>query len=332
MSARRRHARISSETGRVLRRALSCAGAVAMALIAVAPASARPVRTVVAFDASARQTPENLAIADDGTIYVSLAFASEIRRIAPNGQQTTLTMPTHGGITVGVAIDRHHGGDLDVAVRSTDPAAAGIWRVSRKTFARPRRIAPLPPASFPNGITFDRSGNLYIADSTLGQIWRLAPGASRPKVWCKNELLAPTGASFMNFPLPGANGIKIWHDEVYVSNTSTQTILAIPIERHGEPERPAVQFRGVQADDFAFAADGEMYIALNPLSELIRVTAKGARQILATHAYGLQNTSAVAFDPRPGRRRHLFITNSSYFGTTPTLQETTANTVGLPLP
>ena len=82
----------------------------------------------------------------------------------------------------------------------------------------------------------------------------------------------------------------------------------------------------------AFAANGDLYIALNPLSELIRVSARGARQILATHADGLQNTSAVAFDPRAGRRRHLFITNSSYFGTTPTLQATPANTVGRPLP
>ena len=120
---------------------MTCAAALGL-LSAVAVAYGP--RTVVAFDSAAKQTPENLAIADDGTIYVSLAFASEIRRIAPDGVQTTLTMPTLGGITVGVAIDRHHGGDLDVAVRSPDAAAAGIWRVPRGRFAHPTRIAALP--------------------------------------------------------------------------------------------------------------------------------------------------------------------------------------------
>jgi sugar lactone lactonase YvrE len=301
-------------------------------LVAGATDAALHVRTVVNFNPAAKQTPENLAIADDGTIYVSLAFASEIRRIAPDGAQRTLTIPTRGGITVGVAIDRHHFGDLDVAVRSMDPAVAGIWRVPRTSFADPKRIAPLPTASFPNGITFDAAGNLYIADSALGRIWRLAPGARRATVWSRGKLLAPTGASFMSFPLPGANGIKVVRGQVYVSNTSTQNLLAIPIGRGGRTGRIAIRFRHIQADDFAFAADGDLYIALNPESKLIRVTPRGVRTTLATHADGLQNTSAAAFDPRGGRRTILYITNSSYFGTRPTLQALNTDTVGLRLP
>ena len=184
------------------------AGTVALALVLAAGAAAAPLQTIVAFNPAAKETPENLAIAGDGTIYVSLAFASEIRRIAPDGTQSKLTIPTMGGITVGVAIDRH-GHGLDVAVRSPDPAAAGIWRVPLASFADPTRVAALPTSSFPNGIAFDSAGNLYIADSNLGVIWRLAPGASQAAVWSESPLLAPTGASFMNFPLPGANGIKV---------------------------------------------------------------------------------------------------------------------------
>ena len=66
------------------------------------------------FNPAAQETPENLAIASDGTIYVSLAFASEIDRIAPDGIQSKVTIPTDGGITVGVAIDRRANG-LDIA-------------------------------------------------------------------------------------------------------------------------------------------------------------------------------------------------------------------------
>jgi sugar lactone lactonase YvrE len=310
---------------------LVCASAL-LPILAAPAASATELRTVVAFDPAAGQAPENLAIARDGTIYVSLAFASQIRRIAPDGRQVSLTIPTRGGITVGVAIDGHHDGDLDVAVRSADPAAAGIWRVSRSSFADPTRIAALPTSSFPNGITFDSAGNLYVADSSLGRIWRIAPGSSQATVWSESPLLDPTGASFTGFPLPGANGIKIHHDVAYVSNTATQDILTIPVLRDGEAGSVAVRFTGIEADDFAFAANGDLYVTENPLSALIRVTPAGDITTLATKTDGLDNPSAVAFDPRPHRRKDLYITNAAYFGTHPSLEETTATDVGQPLP
>jgi sugar lactone lactonase YvrE len=309
---------------------MACAASLLLVLAAGAAAAA--LQTVVAFDPGTGQTPENLAIAPDGTIYVSLAFASEIRRIAPDGSQATLTMPTSGGITVGVAIDRHHDGDLDVAVRSLDPAAAGIWRVPRSTFSDPTRIAALPSGSFPNGIAFDSAGNLYVADSSLGVIWRIARGSSQAAVWSESPLLDPTGASFMGFPLPGANGIKIRDDVVYVSNTATQNILTIPILGDGDAGIIAVRFTGIQADDFAFAANGDLYITENPLSTLIRVTPGGDMNFVATHTDGLDNPSAVAFDPTPHRRKDLYITNSAYFGTHPSLQLTATGDVGQRLP
>ena len=307
------------------------AGMAAVVLVFAAGAAAAPLQTVVAFNPAANETPENLAIARDGTIYVSLAFASEIRRIARDGAQRTLTIPTAGGITVGVAIDRHANG-LDVAVRSPDPATAGIWRVPLASFAHPIRIAALPPSSFPNGIAFDPFGNLYIADSNLGVIWMLAHGATQAAVWSESSLLAPTGASFMNFPLPGANGIKVRHRRVYVSNTSTDSILTIPIRPDGEAGQEAVKLTGIEADDFAFAANGDLYVAENPSSELVRVTPSGDVKRLATRADGLDNPSAVAFDPRPGERKQLYITDSAYFGTHPSLEVTATDTVGQRLP
>ncbi len=309
-------------------RLIGMAGAV---LVFAAAAAAAPLRTVVAFNPAAKEIPENLAIARDGSIYVSLAFASEIDRIAPDGTQSRLTIPTMGGITVGLAIDRYANG-LDVAVRSPDPAAAGIWRVPLASFADPTRIAALPTSSFPNGIAFDSAGNLYIADSNLAVIWRLAGGASQPTQWSDSPLLAPTGASFMNFPLPGANGIKIRHRRIYVSNTSTDNILTIPIRPYGQPGQVAVKFTGIEADDFAFAANGDLYVAENPPSELVRVTPSGDVTPLATQAEGLDNPSAVAFDPRRGERKRLYITNSAYFGTHPSLEATATDTVGQRLP
>jgi sugar lactone lactonase YvrE len=295
-------------------------------------AFAAAVHTLVTFDRAAGQTPESVAIAPDGTAYVSLAFASQIRRISPNGSQATVTMPTAGGITVGVAIDAHHDNDLDVAVRSADPSAAGIWRVPRVDFDHAIRIAALPAVSFPNGVTFDADGNLYIADSDLGRIWRLARGASQASVWAQGPLLSPTGESFQGFLLPGANGLKIRSETLYVSNTSTQNIVAIPIRRDDRAGSMAVRFSGVQIDDFAFAADGNLYATENPRSRLVRITPCGVVSTIATATDGLDNPSDVAFDPRPGHRRDLLVTNSAYFGSHPSLQKFPTGRVGQRLP
>ncbi|MBV9806808.1 MAG: hypothetical protein JO286_06475 [Solirubrobacterales bacterium] len=147
-----------------------------------------------------------------------------------------------------------------------------------------------------------------------------------------NKLLSPTGASFENFPLPGANGIKVRGGLVYVTNTATEAVLAIPIRRNGRAGKINVRLRGIQGDDFAFAASCDMYITENPLSKLIRVSPSGRIMLIATAADGLQNPSAVAFDPRATRRPSLYITNSAYFGTRPSLEELATQTRGEKLP
>ena len=323
----RNHPHRPAERG-VVRFAVPLIAAAVLPLVITARASAVEARTLVSFDRAAGQTPESVAIATDGTTYVSLAFASEIYRITPTGRQSTLDIPTAGGITVGLAIDSHDTDFLYVAVRSADPTAAGVWRVARDRFDDPTRVVSLPTDSFPNGMTFDQRGNLYIADSDLGRIWRVAPGAPQATVWAAGPLLAPTGESFQGFVLPGANGVKVRGRTLYVSNTAGRTILTIPIDPDGSAGSMTVRFHGVEADDFAFAANGDLYVTDNPGSQLLRITPGGIIATLANATDGLDNPSDVAFDPRPDRRRELLITNSAYFGTRPSLQEIRTNSIG----
>jgi sugar lactone lactonase YvrE len=302
---------------------------VALAVTAMAPpagASTTALRTVVPFDRAKGETPENLAIAPDGTVYVSLSFAGDVRRIATDGEQENVSLPTGGGLTVGIVTEPGHGDDVDVAVESAVPADAGIWRIPRAAFGdptvSPSRIAPLPTAAFPNGLAFDAHGNLYIADSTLGRIWRLTRGSSTPTVWATSPLFDPTGASFDGLALPGANGMKVHDGVVYTSNTSTDEILAIPIGPDGTAGPVSVRYHLDEPDDFAIARDGTMYVALNVPDLFVRVTPDGHVTTLFSGADGLDNPSAALFSP--GRRGHdlLYITNSAYFGAAPSLQVT----------
>src|SRR5687768_5354122 len=69
--------------------------AVACTLVA-ASASVAGVETIALFDPAAFETPESVQVDRHGHIYVSLALTGEIRKIAPDGTQSTLAfLPLH---------------------------------------------------------------------------------------------------------------------------------------------------------------------------------------------------------------------------------------------
>jgi sugar lactone lactonase YvrE len=95
-----------------------------------------------------------------------------------------------------------------------EPATHGIWKVERNGSSR--LFGALDPTGFPNAIAFDEAGNLFVCDSSLGQIWKISR-TGEAKVWLKDPLLAPV----TNF---GANGIEFVRDDLYVANTDQGSI------------------------------------------------------------------------------------------------------------
>jgi hypothetical protein len=112
---------------------------VAFAMSPATTASAQPdpnltVETVALFDANALETPENIAIDNHNNKYISLALTGEIRKIAPDGSQSTvanlplgappLTVcgPFFAGLT-GITLDQHD--NLYANLASCDPDSRG---------------------------------------------------------------------------------------------------------------------------------------------------------------------------------------------------------------
>src|SRR5262245_64289298 len=106
-------------------------------------ASAHPdaqgsVETVALFDADTLETPENIAIDNDNTKYISLALTGEIRKIAPDGTQSTFAELPLGappltfcgsffaGLT-GLTLDEHD--NLYANVASCDAGSRGVWKI-----------------------------------------------------------------------------------------------------------------------------------------------------------------------------------------------------------
>ena len=172
---------------------------VGFAILPAATASAQPdpaltVKTVALFDPGALETPENIAIDDHNSIYISLALTGEIRKIAPDGTQSTFaTLPLgappltvcgafFAGLT-GITLDVH--GNLYANLASCDPATRGVWKLPPN--GEPRRIAALPLEALPNGIVH-HAGYLYAADSALGLIWRVSDEGGTPEVWARSTI------------------------------------------------------------------------------------------------------------------------------------------------
>ena len=314
---------------RIVRSASALAAIAVAALVLPATAShaaaAAPrhrdaaVQVVTDFDPAQGQNPENLAVAPDGTVYVTWLFAHSVAAIRPDGSQAVVPLPP--GEASGIAIDPARPGRLTVALVSPDPGTAGIWTIPLGAFRGdgvPARLISLPAGAFPNGITYAADGTLYIADSARGLILRVALGTSAAATWLSSGLLTPTGATFDGVPLPGVNGLKVHHGQLYATNTARGLLLRIPIEA-GAAGAPVIARSGLAFDDFAISPDGVVTAALNITNQVVRFSPAGPVVVLADKAHdGVENPSAVAF----GAHRQLFITSAAYFGSHPALQVT----------
>jgi len=291
------------------------------------PLDAGAVEVVANFDASQLETPESIAIDLDGNVFISLALTGEIRKIAPDGAQTTyarlpigppLTFcgPFFNGVT-GITLDSQ--GALYISVVACDPANRGVWRILPS--GTQQRLATLPLESIPNGIVL-HLGFVYVADSSLPRIWRVPANGGLAEVWLEDALLQAPAPAPGSPSVAGANGLQFFRQQLFVTNSGLGTIVAVPIEGDGRAGLPRIHAQLPQpmgGDDFAFDVDGWIYCTTGPSNTLLKISPDGSTsQILLTAADGLDGPTAAAFGRVGDDRFNLYITNSAFpfFSTT----------------
>jgi streptogramin lyase len=267
-------------------------------------------RVVQHFDLAKGQTPESIVLAPGGTAYVTFAKARQIAEISPGGAiriLATLPAPADGGtgtpalgfpLTVG--IDRASDGTLYFLYATGTADLTGVW--SLRPGGTPRRIAPLPAGSLPNGLALDqRSRTLYVADST-GAVWKVPVATGAATVWASGQELAPAG--FL-----GANGLKLHDGSVWVTNLDQGTILRIPLRANGSAGQVQVAATGLTGiDDFAFTGRGdEIIAALDTVNEVALVKPDGTHSVVLTAADGLQGPTSIAL-----RGRTVYVPSAAY--------------------
>jgi sugar lactone lactonase YvrE len=311
----------------------------ALLLAAMPPSGAAAqttVQVVVAFDESAGQNPEGVAVDRTGAIYVGIASMGEVWRIPPGS-----TEPEPFGSVSGIVPGRDFGllglaidvfGNVYAGVQSADPAANGVWRFDRGT-GTATRLPGTDAIGLANGLAFDKTGTLFVADSA-GAIWRVPWGGSA-QLWLRDEALTGDGSLGVFI---GANGIAARHGVLTVANTERRTLLSVPIAAPDDLSVVTTFPEGQNPDGLALDVHGNAFVALNTGDAIARVTPTGDVEIVASGP-PLDFPSSLAFGAARGTSETLFGVSFSITeqlglppGAGPSLFAMDAGVPGWPLP
>jgi sugar lactone lactonase YvrE len=287
------------------------------------PALLSAIHEVVAFDPTAGEYPEGIAAGSDGGIYVGLTGLGEIRRIDPSGAMTTFaTIPLEPGDLGVLGLTFSADRTLYAAVVSASPSAHGVWRIDRGGAAT--HVAGTEAMAFPNDLTFDQRGHLYITDSVMGAVWRLSRDGSF-SVWALDPLLEGTGVFGLGFPI-GANGVAFLPGRsgghsgrggpsalagrLLVANTERGQLVEIGVLPDGSAGASSLVATGevlIGLDGLAADPQGRIYGAVNVGNAVVLIEpGQGSIQTVAT---GLDFPAGLTFGTRGAHRHSLFVTN-----------------------
>ena len=271
----------------------------------------RDLKTVFSFDPGSGRFPEGIAISRDGGIYLGVQPTGEVVRLGQHGQFSILADLDQGsGFMLGLALDAR--GNVYASLDSFDPATHGIWKIDR--WGNASLVAAMPTTSLPNELAFDLDGNLYIADTFLGAVWRLSTSGEL-EIWLASPLLEGTGALF-GVPA-GANGLALWDgaddggdgSSLYVANSDRGTIVRITIRADGSAGAPRIFAQHeslVSADGIRFDIKGNLYVAVNLHGTLVRVNCHG---VVETVVEGLDRPASLAFGTIGRDKKSLYVTD-----------------------
>lgn len=275
--------------------------------------------------------PEGIAIDPTGNLYAASFAFSPVANICVENK--------HGQIVDVIPVAAGQGGVASllgelftpgqglyvVDFANGAPNNGRLLRINVKTHA----VTVLATGySAPNAIAQDRHRNLYVSDSFLGTIFKVAPDGSSNAVWIHDQRLQPQPGGSPPF---GANGVAFDRDQdfLYVATTSDSKIYRIPVEDDGSAgpmelfasgaaidaaQRTTEALHG--ADGIMFDVRGNLYVCANSaqhpapgLPGEIQVLSPDAQLIARYDGVGendLDFPASLVF-----RGRTLYVTNLS---------------------
>jgi putative intracellular protease/amidase len=258
---------------------------------AIAPATAIaefPVNTFL----------ENIAVAADGNLFITSYEEGKVYQVTPSGAVSEYAkIPGSAGI----AFDRQ--GNVLVAGVAENKTPT-LFRMAGNTV---EPLVAIADAIFLNGMTHLMDDRYLIADSYKGAIWQVDIAAKTVQIWLQHERLARSDAKH---PFPAVNGLKIYGNMLYASNTQRQQLIRIPITPEGNAGSPERWLTNVNLDDFAFDVDGNLYATTHVYNSVVRISPDGAITTIAQAEQGVTGSTALAFGRLEDDHQSLYVTTN----------------------
>lgn len=228
---------------------------------------------------------ESIAVSTDGTLFVSSHLDGKVLRMGADG--VPMVHAAIAGKATGLALTP--AGDVLLTAWDADglPVVYSISPQGAVTL-----LATMPEAIFLNGLTPLSPSTYLMADSYRGAIWHLNLADRSVGLWLEHPLLARRSE---DREFPAVNGLKIFGQTLYASNTERMQLIQIPIQPNGQPGEPEIFFEPVNLDDFAFDREGNLYGTTHIYNSVVKITPDRRITIIAEAEQGMAGSTALAF-------------------------------------
>ena len=261
----------------------------------------------------AKSQPESLAAAPDGTLIVGSASTPFVYKIRPGSTTPEVFIDASaegpGTFFLGQLIDGNTVWSCVLTpVPNTTPAQRKTALIGSDLATGQRKLRwDLPGTnSLCNDMAVGPDKALYISDTIVGKIFRLAPGATSAELWLEHR------------NLNGIDGIAFLNGVLYVNSVFFNNLYRIPVDAQGKAGAPVEIWMDapVKGIDGIRIANGKMVQAENGSGKIHVLTINGDRAHVEVIKEGLNEPTAM----EPGRGE-LWIANRG-----------AGNIVSIPLP
>lgn len=259
-----------------------------------------PAHTIAEF--SINTFLESIVVGADNTLFITSHQDGKIYRIGSDG--IPIIHAEVNGKATGLALTL----DGNLLLTGWDAENLPIvWQVSLDGTVK--ILVTIPEAIFLNGLTHLKDQIYLIADSYKGAIWELDVTQGQVRIWLEHLLLARQNSENGT---PAVNGLKVFGNYLYASNTQNAQIIKIPLQANYQPGEAEVFVENANIDDFAFDRQGNLYGTTHVFNSLVKIEPNGSMTIIAQAEQGMVGTTAVAF----GKTENGTAKNSSLYVTT----------------
>jgi sugar lactone lactonase YvrE len=243
---------------------------------------------------------ESIVVDADNTLFITNHYEGKVFRIATDG--VIATHATIAGKATGLVLTP----DGELLLSGWDEKNTSVlWHIASDGAVE--LLSELPEAIFLNGLTRLDNDNYLIADSYRGAIWKLNVTTKTVSIWLEHLDLARTSPEEVT---PAVNGLKIYNNFLYASNTQKQQIVKIPLLADGLAGELEIFLTGVNIDDFAFDIEGNLYGTTHIFNSVVKIAQDGLVTTIAQLEQGLAGSTALAFGTAASDRNSIYVTTN----------------------